>query len=1177
MLYSVAQCAPLRFFIAVCMIVSRITGCFIEWFWDISGKLLAGILTVSLLWLLPPAPVYAAGAFDIFKFKAGRVLGRGLVLDEQGRAQYVEYNDDGTVAAGWSHPLSKSDNVFVVSAAELQIQLDALKKLKSNEPNIRIMSRAEYEALTLQTVTKQPMVKPALTPDQQFVVLKAQNNIKNTQESPLLMTSNVDLRSLASLASDTKTVLVDSHGKILRQSNKLIALKSAFLASQNLSDPKQAAQPLPTLEAYRSKAYAPFKEAEVNTSAAFGFGDVTDADGDFVVQYFTIPCPCFTYNYDTSLTATYKYSAFESNGRTIKSEYIMMPSSETCIGYDACFVGPTLTAQMTRVSVISIIATISELFSPVLFFVDVGFISGLAVMQNPDTSDDGKIGIGTTEYSYSPPKITNTPHPDPAVKIIPGFVNDGDFICAITPVDSDVNNEMLPDYEAVVYPDDPFECDTLDSQPKIVRVKARTQSVEHQGLLKSISLADLKDTDVFIIRQFDGSLITSRRGMSEAELKQSSSFIGTHQNEFAFQLMVRGPADQSVNLKVRGDDSFSKFQSSAQMSPALHKRDGNHLKPFEALKVVLINRKTGYIGTGTTTYQQLTGAASNASVALDKIVMRPPNLKIRVERTNKNIRATPMDVAYQGGVTVQDDVVKIQSEWFDHDGQPLPDVLQEYGFTGRLAVVTGPNTLQNSAGEYYVTIKPGRHLQLLRVSEQALGGQHLYFQISANPSYSASSFAGNPNASGPLRYRPQHYVPFMVLVNNAWVYRPEMQFSSYDVALQRMEWEKTDGSIELLDLAKLQPNMTFEHFIRFMFKVLGSPHPMLDSIGLSQDLVFAFGDKVQIKAKLGADQQYYIENIADHRKLSAEDLLSMRLFSLHDPNNILWQWAAPELVVPVEPHLISDAEWDEVILLMQNLKFGDGGDKGDITKNDQVKRLQQLLGLPLAQQDGVYGPTMLRAFEYFQVKAFSKQAIAELRSTARQKDPFSSLHEVVKKAYANWIPQAEVKSILQAEMAERNKQGRPELLLTEAHILAMLLVESGDYTQADSKLNAGSRATTTSASGLGQVTWATLQDANKNNKPPTTYTLQDIRRDPVKNIEIMLIVLELKQKGQKDVLGVINQYHGSNDDAVKQNHLDKYKIACQHMGCQLDKTPNKHLQQPAWLSEFTERFLGWLR
>src|SRR5690606_24408780 len=159
-----------------------------------------------------------------------------------------------------------------------------------------------------------------------------------------------------------------------------------------------------------------------------------------------------------------------------------------------------------------------------------------------------------------------------------------------------------------------------------------------------------------------------------------------------------------------------------------------------------------------------------------------------------------------GSALTSDQYIAITTEWFDRDGTPLPGDLP--GYTGRLAQLVAPNTLGDSQVAHF-QIVPGRRLQLVALNGEDIQNQHYYVHVSGYPKDENPDFTTLGAGQGVLQYRPKYYVPFMVPIYNetrtrqenlaynqainksldaerpepsyVWAYRPEMQFSVFDL------------------------------------------------------------------------------------------------------------------------------------------------------------------------------------------------------------------------------------------------------------------------------------------------------------------------------------------------------------------------------------------------------------
>ncbi len=157
-----------------------------------------------------------------------------------------------------------------------------------------------------------------------------------------------------------------------------------------------------------------------------------------------------------------------------------------------------------------------------------------------------------------------------------------------------------------------------------------------------------------------------------------------------------------------------------------------------------------------------------------------------------------------------------------------------------------------------------------------------------------------------MTYRPKHYVPIQVPVFNeietqkvrsidpgapaqyAYVYRPEMQFSLYDLPqLGYVESEETHYN--LIDPSATQDTDIFFDNFNFIYTLLADEQPPLEQLGPGRELVFALGAQ-EITAQIGADNTLEF-NPAQLVLLESEDYLAIRLYQNGNDENILWEYA----------------------------------------------------------------------------------------------------------------------------------------------------------------------------------------------------------------------------------------------------------------------------------------------
>ena len=434
------------------------------------------------------------------------------------------------------------------------------------------------------------------------------------------------------------------------------------------------------------------------------------------------------------------------------------------------------------------------------------------------------------------------------------------------------------------------------------------------------------------------------------------------------------------------EEAFARWQTEAGMNPKFHERVADHVRAGEPVRIIAINRATGYIGSAYTVLDTQNSIYSVPSVRVPKLKMGPPNLKIWAEReftVGQGLTAGENReylIGSEGAAETDDLLIKVYTEWLDQDGSPLPAELSEFGYTARLGKLTGENTITDAGstgGQFeteqgevvrYFPINPGKNLQLIRVSEANAGTQHLYVQVNGeayirNPDFSgdprvniALNQAGNRQQSdsafnfeelgaGPdqLQYRPKHYVPVMTPVwdedstlenqlyykkweiaqeqaaadaaangdpapepetnpykpepSHKWRYRPEYQFTVYDIKVNEINRVNVDedgneDSQNIIDAAT-PVIASSDDLVRFIYD-LGDQvaNPINLFSGDEKELVLGLGaDEFQLS--FGSDNTVQIDNIEQLASLGSEDWLSLRLFTNNDAVNLIWEYGFP--------------------------------------------------------------------------------------------------------------------------------------------------------------------------------------------------------------------------------------------------------------------------------------------
>ncbi|WP_428624992.1 D-Ala-D-Ala carboxypeptidase family metallohydrolase, partial [Sedimenticola sp.] len=173
---------------------------------------------------------------------------------------------------------------------------------------------------------------------------------------------------------------------------------------------------------------------------------------------------------------------------------------------------------------------------------------------------------------------------------------------------------------------------------------------------------------------------------------------------------------------------------------------------------------------------------------------------------------------------------------------------------------------------------------------------------------------------GPLRYRPAKYVPIQVPIFDEastrqlrdeakyrrqageevdpvaavyeWPYRPEMQFSVFDLTVN--EINRTDGegnSDNLLD-DEVPVLGSGDDSLQVIYDLLGEPSGLdpLERFGGDRELVLVLGED-EVIATIGPDGEIVYTNLEHLGQMDEVDYLTLRLYQNDDTENVLWEFA----------------------------------------------------------------------------------------------------------------------------------------------------------------------------------------------------------------------------------------------------------------------------------------------
>ncbi|WP_369157062.1 hypothetical protein [Candidatus Thiodiazotropha sp. LNASS1] len=879
-------------------------------------------------------------------FQHGAVYAKSLILSESDFPIYVEYGVDGEIAGEIGEATGRYAEARVM-AAEIyrayQVQLEAVR---AQFPELELVSKETYEGVQYTTVNGDTIQKPPLGGNTVMVALRppAQRLLADPSQLILL---ELPINPQLQLGGATQSLLLDPDGAILWETSLNIGFKTGFVSDPEGNEVKY--------REHEDTIHGPLGHV-VMENGLFARG-ITDEDGTFSFRYPLPPCPGFFYDLDMPIIVQLYYKRFNPRRGARYPYFMRRLGFDYCVGYGQVPLGADLGAQMAQVAAIGIVASMATpVKRPLDFVVDMTVLAGEARM--PNTVSFG----GETRYNGESAALERIAQDQY------DFDGDGEAdrteLGRIITEPDPVTNEPVERFEAQPATADPelqgvwlssrhdlAGLNPAETLPDLTRLADWSSDFAHRGLLSQINEEDLINTDLYVFRVSDGTLVTERHGLKDSEI--SSGFIGVNDEKgtFYYTIQIVGAREGRLNIHGytsrwrSGADGFRQWQAKGQMNPAFYQREADHLRPGEPVQLIAINRATGYMGSLITAVKQA-GSGNNPheiSFPIRDLMMGPPNLKVWAERTSKVEQGLTRGeqpeqaIGHEGAGLADDTEITVYTEWFDRNGRALPEGLDEHGYTGRLAKVIAPNRLAAAGGASesgnslsQFEIKTGRQTQVIRLPERILGKQHLYVQVSGEPMSGNPEFGASGLHQGKLQYRPDRYVPVRVPVFDEdstllqrqayreakqafdegtisiepekpepiyrYVYRPEFQFSVYDLAMREIRQTDLENEVEnLLPLDKPVIAST-DAIIDLLYSLTAPESGPLNAYSYDNDreLVFALGEQ-EIRATLGDDQQLRFDSDSlEHLALldlTPEDYLTLRLYSNNDAGNVLWEWA----------------------------------------------------------------------------------------------------------------------------------------------------------------------------------------------------------------------------------------------------------------------------------------------
>jgi len=873
--------------------------------------------------------------------KHGYVMARSVVINPAtGQPILVSYNENGTetgpINVSGSYPV---DQLLITSAAAYHAEQQRLDVYNQQHKNTlakgaRLMSRTAFLSANFTAADNQtPISTPNLPSSINSVLVRGQSDRLTTDPNQLVLLSfSFDLTQ-SNVSENSVSIVVSPEGVVLAQSSQNIGYRTGFYGNPNQAQNGYSFGSVEDTDTIFGPV--PYVKTTVDEFVYPGGVDVTNQDGKYGFTFFMPTCPVGGFEFKTDVWAELHYANLLPTGSPAHSYYLRT------IGYDYCYAD--LVPPLIAPAVIGILSTTSKPYYQSNLYADVMFLTGAMYISNTQGFD---VPFGdTTHTAFTTPADDKLQH-------FYDFNGDGQADNVIrghlkTITDTEGREQEI--FEASADGDLQglyFDTPQAEQAPDLIRVIDQERRKTSVGILESISHDDLRNTDVLFFRESTGQLIMERKGLKEAELRAGEVQLDDENQLVYYRVMLRGPQDWSLNIggRVNRRESYEEWATDYQLTEPFQRKDSDYIRPGEIIKIVAINRATGYMGTASAKLSR--SFAGDLTVLAPPIKLSPPNLKVWAERNydveqgltqgeNRNYT-----IGAEGAALTSDKTITIYTQWLDEYGRPLPEELgldngEQYGFTGRLAKVVSPNQLQGvGAGNDLASfaIAPGRKTQVINVGSNLTTAEHYYVHVIGKakdqecsgggscPSFTTTGF------DAPYDTRPNLLVPFLVplpdedltwltyhayrnlladdsvtdkpnkpLPAYSWAYRPEYQFSQYGLEMQAItatNENTTNGTESNTNLLSSDsPTIAnSDDYITALYSLISSNHDRLTPIDGPQELVLALGEDEQL-ITIGEDQSITFNNIDHLAQLDPEDFLSMRLYANNDASNILWEYA----------------------------------------------------------------------------------------------------------------------------------------------------------------------------------------------------------------------------------------------------------------------------------------------
>ena len=670
----------------------------------------------------------------------------------------------------------------------------------------------------------------------------------DSENGLLLFQSRYDLNELEDQTSvRAHSLLISDRGRIAATSQNTIGYRVAYIKPDGEGGDDERGRRYETGD----ELVAPVTNALVSSGLNLNGQFPTDDEGRYQAWYYISPCPGFTYHYTIPMSVSIPYRTYNPQSAQGFGEYLFWgQSGYTCNGPPFA---PSPSAGLGGLSdyidAIGVHASsTTQIPSPAHFAIDVTLISGRFTLVD-EYGDVIPVGDKTRrqELPEKDPEVSEYLSPEPGDFNGDGFDDHVSKLGALTDefldnVD-DATRETLygvwfSEPEDSIKSEDGLLFDTEDDPiiPDLVRVAERIPNFEPIGLLAQVSEEDLLETDLYVFRESTGELVVEKKHFAKNGNRNEGPKNGVDEasSQGYFELTIPGrDATNSFSSIYRNRalyNDYEDWQASLGTQVSIQGSDTDSLRVGEPLTLVVINRATGYLGTTSTSVLDV--SQSSINIELPDIALYPPNLQVHVERqyeVDKGLTAgqtRTYRVGSEGAALNTDQYLVVNTQWLDHDGTALPSELP--GFTGRLVNLVADGTLANPDPSInHFSIEPGKHTEVLHLRNPSVfaSAAHQYLHVVGreknampdNPDFSVDANSDFPS-------RPSKFVPVKVAIYDReaslalqatqsslqsqnpssqqrlkqdssvyrWVYRPEMQYSVFELDIEQIQATQTD-------------------------------------------------------------------------------------------------------------------------------------------------------------------------------------------------------------------------------------------------------------------------------------------------------------------------------------------------------------------------------------------------